>query len=385
MAPTTRASRANWAASHVAALPELWALVAEHSGLVGAWRLTGVCKAARVGAKEWLATLPGLVLCSGYSTDGQCASSVFRLDLGALQWEPISALVQNRSLRACCAVRGTVVVLSDSWSNEDDEDTSATVEILRHNSEAQDSFIDLPPLTCSPDTYYMALAVDESESAEGHVFLPGGSMHGQGTTATAKLDLATGACTPQPSRLYARGSECTAARSRDGRVVCAGGSHHAMVTDENGTFPVSMTAEVLEPPTQGSPDAEWRWRELPRMSVPRYRPRGCVLSDGRFAVFGGLVAGMSATTSCEALTLDGDERWEPLPPMLEPRGDFTCVAVGGCVIIIDSTVYTTAAGGWFEPSIQVYEKALGRWRRLPRNVDHDGDEDYLQWTGGALM
>jgi hypothetical protein len=30
---------------------------------VGAWRLTGVCAAARVGAKEWLRTLPGLVLC----------------------------------------------------------------------------------------------------------------------------------------------------------------------------------------------------------------------------------------------------------------------------------------------------------------------------------
>jgi hypothetical protein len=49
---------ADCAASRVTTLPKLWALVAEHSGLVGAWRLTGVCTAAREGAKEWLRTLP---------------------------------------------------------------------------------------------------------------------------------------------------------------------------------------------------------------------------------------------------------------------------------------------------------------------------------------
>jgi hypothetical protein len=70
MAPTTRAT-ANWAISRVVALPEFWALaatnwatidrvvslpefwalVAEHSGFVGAWGLTGVCKASREGVK----------------------------------------------------------------------------------------------------------------------------------------------------------------------------------------------------------------------------------------------------------------------------------------------------------------------------------------------
>ena len=49
--PTTRA-RATWVADRVTALPEVWALVALHLGLVGAWRLMLVCKAARVGAKD---------------------------------------------------------------------------------------------------------------------------------------------------------------------------------------------------------------------------------------------------------------------------------------------------------------------------------------------
>jgi hypothetical protein len=40
----------------------VWAIVALHLGLVGAWRLMLVCKAARVGVRDFLNTLPGLVV-----------------------------------------------------------------------------------------------------------------------------------------------------------------------------------------------------------------------------------------------------------------------------------------------------------------------------------
>jgi hypothetical protein len=82
MAPTTRAF-ANWAVHRATALPEFWALVAEHSGLVGAWRLTGVCVAAREGAKVWLRTLPRLVVCGGWVRGSRCTNAAWRLDLGA--------------------------------------------------------------------------------------------------------------------------------------------------------------------------------------------------------------------------------------------------------------------------------------------------------------
>jgi len=36
----------DWAVSRVLALPEMWCLIARHSGLVGAWRLKGVCWAS---------------------------------------------------------------------------------------------------------------------------------------------------------------------------------------------------------------------------------------------------------------------------------------------------------------------------------------------------
>jgi len=48
--PYTRETTDESAASHVSALPEMWALIARNSGFVGAWRLTGVCTATREGA-----------------------------------------------------------------------------------------------------------------------------------------------------------------------------------------------------------------------------------------------------------------------------------------------------------------------------------------------
>jgi hypothetical protein len=142
MPPTTRATRrarANWAISHVFALPEMWAIVAEHSGVVGAWRLTGVCVAAREGAKEWLRTLPGLVVCGGYDIgEDEITSEAWRLDLGELRWERMPSLTRGRNSHACCAVRGGVVVLGGVVEGEDGESESeevydeniASVEIL---------------------------------------------------------------------------------------------------------------------------------------------------------------------------------------------------------------------------------------------------------------
>jgi hypothetical protein len=86
MAPPITRARANWAVDRATSLPEVWALVAAHLGLVGAWRLMRVCRAARVGAKDFLSTLPGLVVCGGYSQGGVVRDDVWRLDLATLQW-----------------------------------------------------------------------------------------------------------------------------------------------------------------------------------------------------------------------------------------------------------------------------------------------------------
>ena len=72
--------------------------------------------------------------------------------------------------------------------------------------------------------------------------------------------------------------------------------------------------------------------------------------------------------SCEALTLHVDSRgmrswhWDELPPMQEARFGFACAVLGGCVIV--------AGGTSASQTVEVYEEALRRWRRLPCRLPH---------------
>ena len=56
--------------------------------------------------------------------------------------------------------------------------------------------------------------------------------------------------------------------------------------------------------------APWQWRDLPDMSDERYGAGGCVLSDGRFAVFGGTDNDGGDLASC---------RLTPGSPQVDPR------------------------------------------------------------------
>ena len=359
MPPTTRATSSDWAASRVAALPEFWTLVAEHIGLVGAHRLKLVCKAAKLGAGEYVRTLKTLVMCGGWISGVGRTKQVWRLDLGTLRWERLADLSRAPLSHACYAVRGDVVVIGglDAVPNE-----LATVEVLRggdssSNSQGALSWSDVRPLSCSPRRASAALAIDENESEEGMVLLLGGmNKNNEMLNDVVQVDLATGACSNQ-TPLTRRRILFAASRMPDGRVVCAGGNFRDLDT--------CRSAEIFEPPEDGSTDGAWRWRALPDMSVTRQGHVGCVMSDGRFAVFGGISEFNPQNirlSSCEVLCLDGHERWESLPDMLEPRSYFVCVSVGGCVIV--------AGGHGAENRMEVYEEALRVWRRLPCTLPH---------------
>ena len=296
MAPTTTTSLTGteWeddVVSRVADLPEFWFFVAEHSGFVGAWRLTGVSRASREGAKVWLRTrLPGFLLCGGYRR-GEVKRGVWRLDLAALRWEHVSDLDLGRRVHSCCTpVRGSVVVLGGEHTQRRTGDLAedcytASVEILRQDSSSEQSgggteivVSALPPLSRGPRVCAAAVPITE----QGQVLLIGGIDTRGITSDVHKVDLATGVCTPLPSFLTRwLGGFCSAARLPDGRVVCVGNAIlHEMSSD----------AEILEElPNQSSvpTEASLRWRLLPHMIVSRHFCAGCVLSDGRFAVFGG--------------------------------------------------------------------------------------------------
>jgi hypothetical protein len=209
------------------------------------------------------------------------------------------------------------------------------------------------------------VVVEESVSAAEQVLILGGWMGINGTVSVVHLvDLATGVCTPQPNLLHAR-SMFAAARMLDGYVICAGG----LSTD----LEAMQSTEVLEPPVQGSLDAAWTWRELPQLSAGRSDCRGCVLSDGRFAILGGMNSNHQLLSSCEALVVGDGEHWEQMPPMHDARVNFAGAAVAECIIV---------AGGYGLNSAEVFDEVLDRWLRLPYDLPLDGG---LCGMGSALL
>ena len=317
---------------------------------------------ARTGVREFLGTRPRLVVCGGRLAGGGALSEeVLGLNLAELRWVAMPALLCARYEHACCTVRGALVVLGGTApggrGNNQRRIPTSRVEMLLEGAGA---FIELPPLSCGAISGAAVVVVDEDDSVRGQVLLLGGSGHNGAlmTSSVQLVDLNTGVCTPQADLLHAR-HNFAAARLPDGRVVCTG-----------GRLAPTATVEMLSPPVQGATDAAWTLRELPAMSVGRCR--GCVLSDGRFAVLGGMIHYMGMS-SCEALSFGADERWTPLPSMHDTCAHFVCAAVAECIIV---------AGGWQSCSAEVYDEVLGRWLRLPCNLPHnDGHCD----MGSALM
>jgi hypothetical protein len=208
----------SWAVDQAVSLPEVWALVAAFRGLVGAWRLLGVCRAARAGAEEFLGTLPRLVVCGGYvEGDGGALSEVWGLNLATMRWEAMPALMCARSHPACCAVRGVLVVLGGLAPGGGTTQGLAPTSRVEMLSKGEGAFVELPPLSCGAISGAAAIAVDESHSALGQVLLLGGMDQDHTLTSSVRLvDLATGVCTPQADL-----DTCTHARilrRRDGQI-----------------------------------------------------------------------------------------------------------------------------------------------------------------------
>jgi len=269
------------------------------------------------------------------------------------------SLLTRRAVLACCVVRGALVVLGGATPSGG---FTSSVEIL---SEGEGAFKELPPLSCGDMTDAAAVAVEASEGAARQVLMLGGYTENLAPVSLVHLvDLATGVCTPQPSLRRARDT-FAAARLPNGSVVCAGGS-----AAEDW---ILSSVEVLEPAAQGTLDAAWTWRESPAMSVRRYGCRGCVLSDGRFAVLGGTSDYSQPLLSCETLTVGDGEHWEAMPPMRDARMFFACAAVAGCVIV---------AGGRGLKSAEVFDEVLNRWLRLPCDIPF---VDQLYTMGSGML
>jgi hypothetical protein len=94
----------------------------------------------------------------------------WRLDMATLQWGAIHDLVTARQGHACCAVRGTLVVLGGMTASSE---RTSSVEML---SSEEGAFVDLPPLSCGAIFGAAAIAVEESDKTAGQVLLLRGVM-----------------------------------------------------------------------------------------------------------------------------------------------------------------------------------------------------------------
>jgi hypothetical protein len=219
MHPSTTSAPPSWHVEHATSLPEIWARIAVFAGPVGAWQLTGVCRAAREGVKGHLRSLPGLVVVNGgvWTATG-LVSDVWRLDLASLQWESMAALVPARVTdHVCCAVGGSVAVIGGRTLVGNDITETASVEAISSREEAV--YVNLPPLSCGGIWAAAAIAVEESDSAAGQVLLLGGSDSSYDPLSRVQLvDLATGMCTvttaPPPLRARISSGGTAARRSR---------------------------------------------------------------------------------------------------------------------------------------------------------------------------
>jgi hypothetical protein len=213
----------------------------------------------------------------------EAVSEVCRFDLATPQWGPMPPLVTVCYNHASCAVRGALVVLGGytqefcPWiEEEEDEEDVITSRVETLSGGAVDGvFTSLPPLSCGGIAGAVAIGVEESTSAAGQVLLlRGRDEQGLALSTVYLVDLATGACTLQPTLLYGGGGP-SAARLPDGRVVWAGGH-----------FTYTSAAEVWGPRGGGASYAAWTRTRLPAgpVSIGRHESCGCVMSDGRFAI-----------------------------------------------------------------------------------------------------
>jgi hypothetical protein len=109
-----------------------------------------------------------------------------------------------------------------------------------------------------------------------------------------------------------------------------------------------------------------------RMSAGHGGSSGYVLSDGRFAVLGG-ISKSTFVSSFEALTFGADDHWTYILSTHDVCVRLACAAVAECTIV---------AGGQLRTLAEVYDEVLDQWLRLPCAMPHNGG---LRFMGSALM
>jgi hypothetical protein len=322
---------------------------AEVWGVVGLWRLWGVCRAFRGWARAELSSLPRVVAVCGGVGDSSAApklvatSSVESLDLSTMRWSAagcMSSLPDPRAYHSVsCRADGRVVVCS-GW-NVGGADT-----MLRLRGTALQWLPGTGAWSALPDLPAKRHGMGSVSLPDGRTMLIGGQSGGQALASVVVL-AADGSGWSNLAPLTRARHYPAAALLPDGKVLVAGGM--SGTRSANTAFHTINTAELWDPATQ-------KWTALPSMVHKRAIPVACVLPSGRVAVVGGQNADGAAHKDGEVFDPVKRE-WEPLgAETASMHGDPSAVAVSGGLVIVSEDATDRN---------ELYDEESGRWFALP--------------------
>jgi hypothetical protein len=277
---------------------------AEVWGVVGLWRLRGVCRAFRRWAQAELSLLPRLVAVGGITQDSSskwvATASVEALDLSTMCWSAAGCMPSLPDPRAAhsvsCSADGRVAVCCGynfGGANRMDHLRSTALQWLPGTA----VWSALPDLPAGRAGAASVLLLD------GRTMLIGGGSGPQALASVLVL-AADGSGWSDLPQLTGVRLGAAAALLPDGKVLVAGGrSGSAADTALN-------TAELWDPATQ-------KWTALPLMAHKRAHAAACVLPSGRVAVVGG--TGTDGVMRKDGEVFDPVKReWEPLGAEMAP-------------------------------------------------------------------
>jgi hypothetical protein len=351
---------------------------AEVWGVVGLWRLRGMCRAFRRWARAELSSLPRVVAVGGAVekeiVDVPCAqadargsfksiatSSVESLDLSTMRWSAAGCMPSLPDPRAyhsvSCGADGRVVVcggFNDGGADRMNHLRSTALQWLPGTG-AWSTLPDLPARRVGAASVGLP---------DGRTMLIGGLSDEAQATASVLVLAADGSGWSDLPPLMGARFGAAAALLPDGKVLVAGGkSGEGDDTVREADDTVLNTAELWDPVTQV-------WTTLPPMAHERSFLPACVLPSGRVAVLGGV--GTDDDMRKDGEVYDPVKReWEPLgaemasklgKSLTYPAAEFGQISSN--VMVVVGGLVAVGVGGDGNPN-ELYDEGSGRWFKLP--------------------
>ena len=332
---------------------------AEVWGVVGLWRLRGVCRAFRRWARAELSSLPRVVAVGGVVKDRSvvllkeddeddddyeiatwaATASVESLDLSTMRWSVADCMSlpdprAMHSVSSCCADGRVVVCSGYNFGGADPMHHLGRTALQWLPATGAWSALPDQPGDCGAASVLLP---------DGRTMLIGGYRSSEGQVLASVLVLvADGSGWSDLAPLMGARAVAVAALLPDGKVLVAGGQ------SGDGFDSALNTAELWDPATQ-------KWTALPPMACKRSCAAACVLS-GRVAVVGGFDPDGMICHDGEVFDPVKCE-WAPLGAEMASIPDISAVTVCGGLVVVGATEDD-------EPN-ELYDEQSGRWFELP--------------------